>query len=524
MKNKRTYIGRILALALFIVTCSCEDFLDKHSSYQIDGDSFWTITEDAEKGLIGCYSKLNTATWGGAKASYMSLHWDGLTDNGFCQSTLYGYYNVSKGTISASSGEILSAVWNESYKGIAACNYLLEKIEEIPDMDTAEKNRIKGEAHFLRAWWYNELVMCYGDVPLVLTSLGYDDAAYKLGRTSKDKIIEQMFSDLDIAIASLPQTAYIDGHAVQGTAQAYKARIALYHGHYDIAAKCAGDVIQGNKFSLHDDYNGIFFDQQANNPEIMFSIRYETPLNNTNLDLIYGSRFAVCVHGDLVDAYECVDGKLPAESSVFDPENPYLNRDPRLKQTVFTKGDPWGYDKVNGFGYNQGKAESLPQTGFGLRKYVNYNVNPDVTTYSEQDFVKMRYADVLLMYAEARITLAKAGQATIDQSVLDAINRIRARAYGADYTDESTYPVITTTDPDELEEVLRRERRIELAYEGLRYYDLKRWKTAETVLPALVDPDKKQRVFDPQKHYLWPIPQAERDIVGTDVLPQNPGY
>ena len=147
-----------------------------------------------------------------------------------------------------------------------------------------------------------------------------------------------------------------------------------------------------------------------------------------------------------------------------------------------------------------------------------------MTIYSEQDFVKMRYADVLLMYAEAKITMAKAGQDVIGQPVLDAINQIRARAYGADYTDYTSYPAITTGEPDELEIILRRERRIELAFEGLRYYDLKRWKIAETVLPALVDPDKKQRIFDPEKHYLWPIPQAELDIVGTDILPQNPGY
>jgi hypothetical protein len=524
MKNIMKHTEKILVGILMIITGSCDSFLDKHSSYQTDSDKFWTVAEDAEKGLVGCYSKLNTATWGGAKASYMSLHWEGLSDNGFCQSTLYGYYNVSKGIISASSGEILSSVWDEAYKGIAACNYLLEKMEEIPGMDVVRKNEIKGEAYFLRAFWYNELTMCYGDVPLVLSTLGYDAAAYKLGRTPKNKIMEQMYDDLDFAIVNLPQNAYTNGHAVQGTALAYKARIALYNGDYETAATCAHEVIQSNRFSLHDDYNGIFFDRQTNNPEIMFSIRYETPLNNTNLDLIYGSRFAVCVHGDLVDAYECTDGKLPAESAVFDPENPYLNRDPRLKKTIFTQGDPWGYDRVNGFGYNQGKAESLPQTGFGLRKYVDYNVNPDVTIYSEQDFVKMRYADVLLMYAEARISMTKAGQGVIDQSVLDAINKIRARAYSADYMDETSFPAITVTDPDKLETIIRRERRIELAFEGLRYYDLKRWRIAETVLPSLVDPDKKQRVFDPEKHYLWPIPQAELDMVGTDVLPQNPGY
>ena len=525
MKKQIIYLSKTIIIPVFLVfLASCDDFLDKKSPNKIDGDTFWTKPEDADKGIVGCYTKLDTATWAGAKTSYMSLHWEGLSDNGFCQSTLYGYYNVSKGTISAASGEIVSAVWFEAYKGIAACNYFLEKIEEIPNMDQARKNKLRGEALFLRAWWYNELTMCYGDVPLILETLGYDESAYKVKRSPREKVVQQMYDDLDTAIRYLPAVSYTDGHAVQGSALAYKARVAMYNNDFATAAAMADKVIRSGLFRLHDDYNGIFFDQQTNNPEIIFSIRYETPLNNTNLDLVYGSRFAVCVHGNLVDAYECTDGKLPAESSVYDPATPYLNRDPRLKKTIFTKGDPWGYDKVNGFGYNQGKAESLPQTGFGLRKYVNYNVDPNVTTYSEQDFVKMRYADVLLMYAEAQITMARNGQGSVDQSVLNAINQVRARAYGADFTDLSAYPAITTFDLDELQTIIRRERRIELAFEGLRYYDLKRWKIAETVLPALTDPDSKKRSFDPKKHYLWPVPQAEIDIVGSDILSQNDGY
>jgi len=186
-----------------------------------------------------------------------------------------------------------------------------------------------------------------------------------------------------------------------------------------------------------------------------------------------------------------------------------LNRDPRLLMTI--KGFE---DKViNSSGKEMGFNYNAPSgTGYEPVKGLNWDALPvDYSTRSEQDWVLLRYAEVLLIYAEAKNEASGP-----DASIYDAINKVRARP-GVNMP-----PVAEGLSKEQLRLRIMHERRIEFALEGKRYWDIKRWKTAETYIPTLVDPGGARRRFDPAKHYLFPFPQSERDT--NDQLDQNPNY
>jgi starch-binding outer membrane protein, SusD/RagB family len=495
-------INIMLSAAVVLTSFSCSDFLDREPLENLSGSTFWKSEADADRALTACYSFLRTNIWGGGTTN-MSLNWEGLSDNAYAQSTSAGYTDIARGIVNpaAPAGDVMGSVWNQSYRGISACNYFLANVSSVPGMTTATRNRMRGEAMFMRAWYYHELALNFGEVPLVLTNPGFGQEVFQTAKAPNAEVVKQILTDLDSAIAYLPNNAYTDGHAVKGTALGYKTRVLLFNERWAEAEQAAAAIIEdpARKFRLHSNYEGIFFGQQDNNPEIMFSIKYSAPDNLHQMDLVYGSRFSVVPHQNLVDAYEQLPG--------WDPATPLLNRDPRLKLTIYTKGDPWAYHS-KGFGFTGEKTtEATPSTGYGLRKYVNRGIdNATGSTISEQDFVKLRYADVLLMYAEAMVMQGKGN----DPKALAAVNAVRARP-------TVQMPALTSLDVDQI----RRERRVELAFEGLRYYDLKRWRIAETVIPTIKDPNGQFRKFE-ARHYLWPVPQGEVDIMGSEF--QNPAY
>ena len=279
---------------------------------------------------------------------------------------------------------------------------------------------------------------------------------------------------------------------------------------------------------------------------------------------------------DLFCAFLCTDGKPIDESPLYDPQNPFKNRYPRCAATIVAFGTPHvGFiyephpDSLYVMNFNTGVRELNKDTRTN-GQYASYNgivwkkwVDDTYTKngyQADKNEIIMRYADVLLMYAEAKI---EGGD--IDPSVSDAINRVRARAYGVNREETESYPAVTTQDKDELRKIIRFERRMEFAFEGFRYMDLIRWKIAEKALNTrmygMLDPEplienvvKKglwffpgipaidengiadfsgmagtglikllaERKFDATKQYLWPIPTKE--ILINENLKQNPGY
>lgn len=493
---------------------------------------------------------------------------------------------IVAGTLNGQDKDV-TTLWTNQYKSIARANTILANKDKMLTLGISEE-RIKqyeAEALFQRASCYARLVTYFGDV-IYLTEVIDIEKAFKIGRSPKTEIIPLIYADFDKAFEGLPEkyTGTSSQRATKGAAMALKARFALYMSDWEVCAQAAQKCIELGIYKLHPSYSELFLSTTKNAEEAIFllprSIEFKVTYGNLNvmneLTRNPGGWGAYCPSWDLLAAYTCTDGLPIDESPLFDPHNPFKNRDPRCTATIVEFGTRHlGFDynphpdAVQVMNYNTGKMQLNNDARINAQ-YASYNglvwkKGIDETWLEngkdiDPDKIIIRYADVLLMYAESKIELGE-----IDQSVLDAINKVRARAYGVDYTNTTAYPAVTTTDQQKLRTIIRTERRMEFAKEGLRYMDLVRWKIAEKALtrpnygmlyptdllkekvvdqglwfwPSTPEIDEdgivdfsameaagliapmSQRMWN-NRQYLWPIPTKE--ILINDNLIQNPGY
>ena len=502
----------IIKILPFLLLAGCsKGFLDKNPTDQLSSANFWKTQADADQGLAAVYSYLiqgynytsstNTGQGWGSGTPY----WETLTDNAY--SGAFG--TVATGAIEPSTGSIQSDAYNTPYKAIQACNTFLANVVNIP-LDAATMNKYVGEARFIRGYYYFILTQLYGDVVLSIRSLGKDSASYRLPRTAKAVVIDSILGDLNFAAANLPNTAY-SGHVVRGTALGYIAKVYLTLQDWQDAAATALTIMTENKFSLYTGgYRGLFLKPgQNNNPEIMFSGRYQVPNAYSPADYLYTYSSSFQPLGYLVNDYECTDGLPIGSSPLYNSGTPYNNRDPRLLATVLTPNVLY-----------KGGIPFVPaaigaSAGFLNKKGVDSTRATVIGTQSDQDWVYLRYAEVLLMYAEAQNELTGPGP-----SVYSAVNAVRARP------SVNMPPLPAGLSQDSMRTRIRHERRIELALEGQRYFDLKRWKLDRVIMPAIKDPSGALRTF-PLRDTLWPVPQSEIDLSKTynnAAFKQTPGY
>jgi hypothetical protein len=497
----------------------------------VSDDIFWSQENDAVIFLNGTYSALPSST--------LIIEMDAFTDNGTTNRQFDDRYVFSDGSFDPQKVYSRDR-WNGFFGAVARTNILLANIDRIPaaKIDAARKARYVGEARFLRGVFYLQLVSMFGDVPMPLTPLT-DAEARKLTNTPAAKVYDQILADFDAAASALP-TSYTGadiGRATKGAALAFKARAALYAGRFQIAADAAKAVMDLGVYRLHPDYGQLFLYAGENSPEIIFTRRYSKTAQasgqNNNIFNEFGppSNSAtghIVPIRNLVDSYQMTDGKSITASPLYNaaPDKMYLNRDPRLAATILFPGASWDgrtYDSRPKGISTQPEAidlqnENTSVTGLNIRKYIDLTDKADRNN-GGIDIILMRYADVLLMYAEAKVALGQA-----DASALAAVNQVRARV---------SMPALTTlTEAD-----VRYERRAELAFEGLRLFDIRRWKIAEQVMPTPVvtgisyldatgtlrtaTVPASARAFPP-RDYLWPIPQSELDLNAN--LKQNPGF
>lgn len=475
----KKYIKILAYSFLSVGLVSCSDVLDKDPLTAVPTENYWRTEADATKALTGAYFKLKEPIFSNGKSqSGNSLYWEALSDNSQNTSNYESFDIVMQGNHTSATAGIVSKTWQIGFSGIAACNYFLANVDRVTLPEVTSK-RMKGEALFLRAYYYNDLTQLYGALPLHLEPVTLNDDFLTRPRSPKTEIVAQIIKDLDLAISYLPNVAYTNGRAVRGSAIALKTRVLLNNQRFTEAAETAWTLIgdAANPFRLHNNYSGIFYGEQINNKEIMFSVQFKAPDDYHSLDQIVGGRMSVFPTVELKNAYE-------------------LN-DPRRKMTILEAGDAWAYNP-GGFKQQGSTAEGqIPFTGMAFKKWVNPSINnASGATLSDQHMVKIRYADVLLMYAEA---MFEAGQGT-DIRALNALNQVRARP-GVNMP-----PVIALT-----RDIIRRERRVELAFEGLRYNDLIRWGIADQVIPTLAyNSGGTKRKF---KSYLFPVPLSQMDIM-----------
>jgi len=472
----------------------CEkDFLDKQPLDQLSAAEFWQSESDFEMALTAVYGSLqNGFLWDdfGGILGAGKPNLDVLTDNAFGQHNYWSSQAIVQGNISPSIGGYISEIYSVSYQGIARANILLAQLSQYEgsDMDDQTKLQMEGEARFIRGYYYYLLNFFYGSVPIITEPLTLETQIQP--KASSEEVLNQSFSDLDFAIDNLPEGLY-NGHAKKSSAQAIKLRALMYaayddEGNPDLnilseARDLALDVMTAG-YQLDSNFEDVFRAvTQEGNPEIIFSIKYLAPDDVNRMDIMYGDWLVISPLPNLVEAFE--------------------EGDPRLEKSIFE-------NQIELDGNVQHPSNNLP-TGYGVKKFLSPDLMPfGYSTPSEQDWVVIRYSDVLLLYAEAQNEINGP-----DQSVHDAINAVRNRVEMPDVPEGLS--------KEEMREAIRHERRIELAFEGLRYYDLKRWRIAEEVLNNVTDGIIEYN-FE-ERFYNWPLPQAEIDGSQGE-LEQNPDY
>ena len=515
MKNLLKYTV-LRFLILIVSVTSCTNDLDVAPPDKLSTSIFWKSEADADLALTGLYNFLYASGGGYATSQYQVFAWDNFSDDS------YGQYNYGGGTsalssgITPQSGDFVYNYYANNYKAIAAINSFLANVGKVLKGD--KLNQYQGEAYFLRAFNYFWLAQLYGNVVITTEDPFSIDFKSTKAKSEKAEVLKLIEEDLAKAIASLPDKAYKDGHAVKSSAQGYLVRVLLYEKKYAEAAALAKQIIAGNKYTLSTNYAGNFFKPDQNSStEIMFSVKYLQP-NLLHQDVALGVSLQRWKGEqgtqDLINEYEAIDGKDTGASAIFDPKKPFEKRDPRMRLTFFFPGDT----KEQGWPFTGDLSVATPgkdswTNGFyAVKKWLDPTlVNPDYGAIDEADFVLMRYADILLMYAEAE------NEASGPANAIDAVNQVRARV---------GMPALATgLSQTDMREKIRHERRVEFALEGQRYFDLRRWGIATKKLNGFIQnplaPTVKSKYED--KFEFWPIPQTEIDR-NAPVLKQNPGY
>lgn len=541
------YLPIICLLTLFMIGCN-DDFLVRTPSDEISSATFFKQEKDLVYGVNSIY-KAFAGGFGGAMTNRMIL--ENLTDNGLDAHSWNSGYQLATGS-AATTDSYVSSTWSKCYTGIQRANRAIEGAEGIEDISSELKARLIGEAKFLRAFFYLDLTYLWGDVPFFQNSITPEEAV-GVERTDKNIILDAMINDLDEVANDLPlsYSGSDVGRVTRGAALALKTRILLFQGKWTQAAAAAKSVMDLGIYSLYSNYAGLFDYEGTNCSEVIFDYQ---AMSNAGQSAGLGEGMLIfflpqsgggwsnsCPTQSVVNDYECTDGLTINESPLYDPENPYSNRDPRLTYSILYPGHEWmggvyntipgaaypgktiipGDDPTDGIGSQWNKSS----TGYNWLKYISQDDMNNARFFdSGLHFILIRYADVLLMYAEAKIEADN-----IDQSVYDAINEVRARP------SVGMPPIAGGKSQIEMREIVRRERRVEMAFEGLRLFDIRRWGIAHVVMPGkpagLIYKDIETgeekmisyttRVFENPKHYLWPIPQSERDISGIE---QNAGW
>lgn len=547
----------LLTLSLALGATGCSDLLDKEPPSDISNGSFWTGEGDALLALTGCY-RFQTG-WS---------HDDFATPQGLLYLDFAGGNGTEKenfSTLMASSNTVatngnLNGYWRNAYTQIANYNTFLDNIANCP-MDESKKASWIMEVKCLRAYFFFNLAFYFKNVPMPMKTLSVEEANTILQSTQAE-VYSQVENDLKDAINILP-TSYSSqeyGRFTKGAAEVLLSRLYLAQERWADAATVLGNIVSSDIYELdrrngEESYDKLFQIGGEYSPEMIFCIMgIKDKFTNSRYQYLYpeaayGGWHQFAPYNELVKEYFCTDGKDIKTSEVYNEDDPYINRDLRLYATVFLP--PLG--SYPGTQYNDITYDCFkgPNTADYYNKFTLFNgycpkkgCDPSIInnlgstpTYTPI----MRYAEVLLSYLEA---VNESAPASVDQTLLDlTINDVRSRVQLPDLkkTDLSTQEQVRTA--------VRKERRVELALEGLRYYDVLRWDIAEKELnhtftgvklsddpnarnyrgsgtaASPVDEDMyyqfEKRTWAAHNRY-FPIPQNDMNV--NKNLKQNEGY
>lgn len=479
-------------LGSLIVTVSCEKFLDVGPEFTQDAENYFLTPDDYELALIGAYDLLQTSyltQWIGEIAS------DNAIAGGESVFDSQGLHEIDNMTHNGNNNELRS-IFQFNYTGIARVNYIMENKDNI---EFEGKERILGEARFLRAYYYFELVKYFGGVPLIVDQrLGADEVT-TIDRSSADQVYAQIESDLNFAVANLDWGRFQKGRVDKGAALALLGKVHLYQDEFVESATALDQVIQSGQYALLSDYADIWPVSNENNDETVFDIEY-SGLEGGSYDCF------VCLEGNASVGFHGIrqyDGPVYGDGNSYnlpteDLYNSFASGDPRRDFTVLD---------IDAFIAAQPNPASITyaiggggHTGYYNNKYIKRQGEiglPDNDLTSPVNYKVIRYADVLLMAAEAH------NRSGNDAAAMPLVNQVRERV---------GMPPLSSGG-SQLTEDIWNERRYELSGEGFRFWDLVRTGRAADEISGFV----------PGKNELFPIPQIEINLAGNN-WSQNSNY
>ncbi|MGV3705625.1 MAG: RagB/SusD family nutrient uptake outer membrane protein [Arcticibacter sp.] len=538
MLKKYTQVLLVPCMVLQFLQTGCnKDFFDKQPLDAVSDATFWKSEGDAKLALTGCYS--TSAGWRGEDfwTPRALLNLDIMAGNGSEKELIPDH--VTDGTLT-SSYWVTGAHWQHAYERIAACNNFLDHIGSV-SMDEGQKGVMTAEVRTIRAYEYLNLTLFFGDVPLVKTVLSIQEAN-SVSRTPKEEVWSFLETELKESAAVLPATRPNSeiGRITSGAALAVLGRLQMLEKKWSDAAVTYKAIIDSKVYIIEAKYRELFWETNEFSKEIVLSSQYQVDTySHVLLQYLYpetwGGWHQYSVYNELLKEFECVDGKTIAESPLYDVNNPYNNRDPRLDYTVMIsdrttfKGQTYiarpntnSPDRFNKYNWS----------GYSINKFMDESFSGNLMNYGG-NWIVIRYPEILLSYLESRLESG----AAIDQALLnETVNLVRGRS-------SVNMPAVVETDPQRLKTIIRRERRVEFAFEGLRYFDILRWGIAAEELnrqftgmkltntPATykdypVDDEGyflyQKRSFKKGVNELWPIPLSETQL--NKNLVQNKNY
>lgn len=484
-------LKKILAIVLFTTLLTCDDYLEILPEGQENTENYFNSKSDYEDALIGVYDLLGT--------TYLSnILGEIASDNSNCgggdQTDVLDWQQIDDMIHTADNGALRN-IFQWMYAGISRANYIVEFEDKI---DFQGKQQLLAENLFLRSYFYFELVKFFGDVPMYLDGRISLEASQAIDRTPKAEVYAQLEADLKTAIESLPWEQAQNGRATKGAALALLGKIYLYQEKFPDAATTLDKVITSGQYQLVSDFSTIFLNSNENNIESVFEVQY------------FGGQ------GASFDCFQCVEGNIavgfmgprflngdyspyttgfsfnPPTAEIF---NSYSSDDVRRDATILDM-EAFVAERPD-VTFSQGNTDDY--TGYYNKKYIPYaEANlPDVNLTHSNNYRSIRYSDVLLMAAEAY------NRGAIDDSKARSYtNLVRERAGLEDVTSSG----------GNLTQDIYKERRLELAGEGHRFFDQVRTGQTSTI-----------NGFTPGKHELFPIPRIEIELAGNRWT-QNPGY
>lgn len=549
-----------------VALCSCNDaFLDRYPQDQMTDANFWQT-----EGHLA--SVANTFT-----SSLYGKYWLNMTEimaDSAPWAVNTAFRTIGAGNFTTETSQI-NSIWRDSFANIGRVNYFLNNYRRASAVDVKVRERYAAEAYFYRAYNYWVLTTYFGDVPYITEELNVEHPDVYRGRDVRMTVIANITRDLEEHYKALPE--YIAaaspefGRISQGAALALLSRIYLYNGMYQEAMDAAERAMSSPYYGLYEtghpdeDYVNLFnytgrASRNASNREVMLAFVYNYDLGESARTSHNLSR-ECWVPGDyarfvptksMVECYLTDNGEIWDPSACSSYEEVFRNRDPRMAQSILAPGTPWEGgrsgdllstdDKIYTYPkLSNTKDGSMTYSGYYMRKCVEPSTVQYVS-HDDNDIVIIRYAEVLLNYIEAKERLGTVSQDDLDMTV----NRLRDRV-GMVHLKLDNLP-----SGSDIRTEIQRERRVELFFEGHRYFDIIRWKQGELLAGDLLGVNRRWldqsrlsenlndlswktvdgeqyllietgRRFDPGRHYLLPVPFAQMQL-NPDLAPNNPGW